>query len=40
MKGFAKYIFLFIIACIGAIAIHYAVVPPEERIPFSIEIKK
>lgn len=38
MRGFLKYIVLFIIACVGAIAIYYAVVPEENRIPFSIEI--
>ncbi len=40
MKGFLKYIILFIIACVGAIGIYYMVVPEENRIPFSIEIGK
>lgn len=40
MKGFLKYLLLFVIACIGAIAIYYAVVPEENRIPISIEINK
>ncbi len=40
MKGFFKYFLLFVVACIGAIAIYYQIVPEEKRIPFSIEIKK
>lgn len=39
MKGFFKYAVLFIVACIGAIAIYYQLVPEEKRIPFSIEIE-
>ncbi len=40
MKGFLKYLLLFIIACIGAILIYYATVPENQRIPLSIEINK
>ena len=40
MKGFFKYLLLFIIACIGAVAIYYISVPEKNRIPISIEINK
>lgn len=38
MRGFLKYLLLFIIACVGAVVIYYQVVPDENRIPISIEI--
>lgn len=38
MRGFFKYLLLFIIACVGAVAIYYQVVPEEKQIPFKIEI--
>lgn len=38
MKGFLKYLLLFVVACIGAILIYYATVPENKRIPLSIEL--
>ena len=39
IKGSIKYIFLAIIACVGAVAIYNIVVPKENRIPIGIVIK-
>ena len=39
IKGFFKYFMLAVIACLGAVAIYYYVVPEENRIPIGIEIK-
>lgn len=39
MKGFLKYLLLFAIACICSIVIYQAVIPEEQRVPFSIEIE-
>ena len=39
VKGFIKYSLLAIIACIGAVAIYYYVVPEENRIPIGIVVK-
>lgn len=38
MKYFLKYILLFIVACVGAIAIYYAVVPEDKQIPIGIKV--
>ena len=38
-KAVLKFVLLAAIACLASIAIYYCVVPEEERIPFSIEIK-
>ena len=40
LKGLAKYLVLFIVACVGAIAIYYYTVPEENRTPIKIEITK
>lgn len=40
IKGFIKYFFLAVVACIGAVIIYNYVVPKEDRIPIGIEIKK
>jgi len=37
MRGFLKYLLLFIIACLGAVAIYYQVVEEDNRTPISIE---
>ena len=38
-KTALKFILLAAIACLASIAIYYYVVPEDERIPFSIELK-
>ena len=40
VKGLIKYAVLFVVACVGAIAIYYYVVPEGERTPIGIEIGK
>lgn len=40
MRGFFKYLLLFIVACACSIAMYYSVVPEENRIPISIEFNK
>lgn len=40
IKGFIKYFFLAVVACIGAVIIYNVVVPKDSRIPISIEITK
>ena len=40
IKGFLKYFILFVIACVGAIAIYYYTVPSSERTPIGIEISE
>lgn len=38
IKGIIKYCILFVIACIGAIAIYYYTVPESDRTPIGIEV--
>ncbi len=40
MRGFLKYLILFVVACACSIAMYYSIVPEESRTPMSIEIKK
>ena len=39
IKGAIKYTLLAVVACVGAVAIYYYVVPKEDRIPIGIEVK-
>lgn len=38
LKAFFKFFLLFIVACVGAVAIYYFTVPEQDRIPMSIEV--
>ena len=40
MRGFLKYLILFLIACVCSITMYYSLVPKENRIPIGIEIGK
>lgn len=40
LKASLKFFLLFIVACIGAVAIYYLIVPSEDRIPISVELYK
>ena len=39
MKGFFKYLLLFVIACICSICIYHEIVPEENKVPIGIDIK-
>lgn len=39
LKSTIKYTLLALVACVGAVAIYYYVVPKEDRIPIGIEVK-
>lgn len=39
MKGFLKYLLLFIVACIFSICIYHQIVPEENKVPIGIEVK-
>lgn len=38
MRGFIKYIILFVVACVCSIGIYYMIVPEERQTPISVEI--